>query len=118
MIYFNRTIKRFLKLSLVAGILCLNSCATYKENYGTETPKLFSDNEKKSEILHEFYLVGDAGNSEEPQSQNVLRSLEKRLNNAEKNSSLVILGDNIYPKGMPVNEVEERKKLNKNWIIN
>lgn len=110
MIYFNRTIKRFLKLSLMAGILCLSSCATYKESYGTQTQKLFSDNEKKSEILHEFYLVGDAGNSEEPQSQNVLRSLEKRLNNAEKNSSLIILGDNIYPKGMPVKVIEERKK--------
>jgi calcineurin-like phosphoesterase family protein len=101
--WVNKSIQRnsnFLKYVLFA--LLLQSCATNNVQFGKASNQTLIQNEtdtiKKS---HTFYLIGDAGNADEVQSQNTLQLLQNRLQKADKNSTLIFLGDNIYPLGMP-----------------
>ena len=90
----------FTKIFLLSFSLLIFSCASKKPQYG----KNIKDFEKStindsSAVIHSFYLVGDAGNADEPNSQKVLSLLQERLKNASKESTLMFLGDNIYPVG-------------------
>jgi len=94
-------------LSLV--LLLLSSCANYKLNYALEA----KDWEKAapsqdSVVQHSIYLIGDTGNAYE--GQNVFEYLKKELKNAPKESTIVFLGDNIYPVGMPPKSAREWRK--------
>ncbi|MCG2610944.1 metallophosphoesterase [Flavobacterium sp. SM15] len=84
------------------GLLILQACATYHPQYGKQTvvstEQLPSDSLK---TIHTFYLIGDAGNADDAQTQQTLSQLEKRLLTSDKNATLLFLGDNIYPLGMP-----------------
>ena len=86
-------------LNLVLFSLLLIGCATFQPQY-----KL-SDGVKKTpsnkEVEHTFYLIGDAGNSVEGKNSKALESLKKEISTASENSTLLFLGDNIYPKGLP-----------------
>jgi hypothetical protein len=80
-------------------IVVVQSCATYKPQYDTNyKEEINAENGKKA---HTFFLVGDAGNGVFKDSLNDSNALGNRLNKADKNSTLLYLGDNIYPSGMP-----------------
>ncbi len=82
------------------------SCATYKPQY-TDEVKLKSFPEDKT-IAHSFYLIGDAGNSPLDNETNALKLLKSQLNEATGNSTVIFLGDNIYPNGLPKKDEEGR----------
>ena len=77
------------------------SCSTIKIQ--VKEGHTFKPN-KESELLHSFYLIGDAGNSELSKKDSTLVLLEKEITKAKKNSTLISLGDNVYPKGIPNNK--------------
>jgi hypothetical protein len=52
--------------------------------------------------------VGDAGNAAMDSSTIVLKSLEERLGKASTNATVLFLGDNVYPKGLPKKGNESR----------
>ncbi|GAB1855823.1 metallophosphoesterase [Flavobacteriaceae bacterium MHTCC 0001] len=86
-------------------ITLLNACATYKPQYkDTSVQSEFPD----KEIVHSFYLIGDAGGSAESESSQAVTSFKSELSKASKNSTVVFLGDNIYPKGLPKKGEEGR----------
>lgn len=91
-------------LSLIAS-----SCATKKVQYGKRDYVVNSDTLAKSKLLHTFFLIGDAGNSDESIVQEKLEFFRKRLAKASTKSTLLFLGDNIYPAGLPKKEKPERK---------
>ncbi|KAG1651624.1 hypothetical protein GQR58_026849 [Nymphon striatum] len=87
--------------------LLLTNCATQKTKYA-------SDNAKKeittsNPISHTVYLIGDAGLSKDNMPNAALRSFKNRLDKADKNSTAIFLGDNIYPAGMPSKKKEPIK---------
>ncbi|OEK07814.1 phosphoesterase [Flavivirga aquatica] len=86
-------------------ILLLNACATYNPHY--KEANINSDFPEK-EIVHSFYLIGDAGNSPLRTPSNALKAFKKELNKASKHSTVLFLGDNIYPKGLPNKSDEGR----------
>ncbi|GAB3901385.1 metallophosphoesterase [Larkinella knui] len=47
------------------------------------------------------FLLGDAGEPQPEGKDAVLKTVQKQLQNSGSNSSLIYLGDNIYPRGMP-----------------
>ncbi len=75
------------------------SCATYGPKYAD--PEQATDVESTSEVVHTFYLIGDAGLSPIGGMNPVLRSFRQRLSAADTNSTALFLGDNIYPAGLP-----------------
>ena len=102
-----RNIKRYTCLAFVA---CFASCATYHAQYGKEAKTPAADTLTNNEVTHRFYLVGDAGLATQPQSQELLGIIKQKLGKEDKNSSLLYLGDNIYPLGMPPKDHEDRKE--------
>ncbi len=93
------------KLFFVILSLSIISCATHGPQYGTNVKNSWAKVESDtSKVAHTFYLVGDAGNADELNSQKVLSLLQERLKTASKSSTLIFLGDNIYPAGFSVNQ--------------
>lgn len=87
------------------------SCTTYHPQYGKNIQNPTEQIESNSELSHRFYLIGDAGNAEELPAQETLKLFEKRVLNSDENATLVFLGDNIYPNGMPADSTSAERKL-------
>ncbi|GGG91055.1 hypothetical protein GCM10011416_04490 [Polaribacter pacificus] len=85
----------------------MSNCASYKAQY-KEKELTFKETTNKSDIEHSFYLVGDGGNSPIGSETATLKLLKTKLAKASKNSTLLFLGDNIYPAGMPKEEKKSR----------
>ena len=102
-----RNIKRYSCLMLAA---CFVSCATYTAQYGKNARTTVPDTVINAQIAHRFYLVGDAGYANEPHSKQLLSVLKQKLAREDKNSSLLYLGDNIYPLGMPPEGHKDRNE--------
>lgn len=92
---------------LSAGVLY--SCATYNVKKGKNLSEI-QHSDRKAENDFKIFLIGDAGNADEPQAQQTLNLLKSKLDSADKNSMLIFLGDNIYPDGMP-------KKSDKDYAL-
>ena len=85
---------------IILSSLLLYSCATYKVHKGKKLNEVSSaQTQNKSDF--QLFLIGDAGNANEEQSQQTLNLLKNKLAAADSNSMLIFLGDNIYPLGMP-----------------
>ncbi len=88
-----------LKPFLILLVLILvGSCATYNLQISEEVQPPQAN---QKEIEHTFYLIGDAGNSPIDSMSIALQDFSKELAKADKNSTALFLGDNIYPKGLP-----------------
>lgn len=101
----NLSSKSFLKICSVTARLVLFSgfilsCATYNVQKGKNLHEI-QNSDKNNETNFKIFLVGDAGNADEPQSQQTLNFIKNKLDSADQNSMLLFLGDNIYPLGMP-----------------
>ncbi|WP_010180819.1 metallophosphoesterase [Aquimarina agarilytica] len=84
----------------------LSACATYDLQLKDENTQVSYPFDK--EILHSFYLIGDAGNSKLGTESDALGLFKKHIKKANKNSTALFLGDNIYPKGLPAKGSEFR----------
>ncbi|SKB68372.1 Calcineurin-like phosphoesterase [Dyadobacter psychrophilus] len=60
-------------------------------------------------LKHRMYLIGDAGNAVSPETTPSLSYLNKKLSEESANTSILFLGDNIYPKGMPPRDNKIRR---------
>lgn len=100
--------KTFL-LSILIELL-FQSCATHHSQLGKNYTNPISQNATDSlKIAHTFYLIGDAGNADKEDARQTLGLLKNRLQKSDKNSTLLFLGDNIYPKGFPDTKIPEEK---------
>ncbi len=75
------------------------SCATHKSKYAVLENT--HDVPTSKTVSHTLYLIGDAGLSPKDGMNPALKLFKKRLDQADKNSTAIYLGDNIYPAGMP-----------------
>ena len=92
---------------LLITLLLINSCATYKPQYKDD--KIVKSFPQEKEIAHSFYLIGDAGNSPIGTKSEALKDFKVELNKANKQSTALFLGDNIYPEGMPKKGHDKRE---------
>ena len=85
--------------TLIFLLFLFSGCATYKAKYdNTENAE---DVTSTKEISHTFYLIGDAGKSPMGDMNPALKLFQNALTKADKNSTAIFLGDNIYPAGFP-----------------
>lgn len=95
-------VKVNIKLTVLAFIACCAGCATHHPQFGVKTLPVNNVDTLSDEVPHHrIYLVGDAGYADQPQSEQLLGAIRKKITTENKNTSLVFLGDNIYPYGMP-----------------
>ncbi|MFC4162937.1 metallophosphoesterase [Epilithonimonas zeae] len=84
------------------------SCAVQNADYGKNAKDFEKNPSIKDSIIHTFYLVGDAGNLDQDEAFHNMNILKDSLSKASENSTLMFLGDNIYPVGMPKKDDEHR----------
>jgi len=60
------------------------------------------------ELIHKMYLIGDAGEPS-PDSKQLFEHLRRHLSAEDSNASVILLGDNIYPRGLPSKGHKKRK---------
>ncbi|WP_317235738.1 metallophosphoesterase [Aestuariivivens insulae] len=102
----NKRMKAFRYKVVLLVVMLLQACATYKPQYKTNAEVSGSISEK--EIVHSFYLIGDAGNSPLGTESEALKVFKEALKQAPKHSTAIFLGDNVYPKGVPKKDDESR----------
>ena len=91
---------KIIKLFGLGFLITLSySCATLKAQYTNENEKTLKQ-PSSGEIDHTFYLVGNTGFSKNGVKSNVLDHLNENLISADKNSTVIFLGDNVHPKGL------------------
>ncbi|MBT8221267.1 MAG: metallophosphoesterase [Bacteroidia bacterium] len=100
-------------LLLLITVLILTACGTVKTPYYGDKALDWQNEQSTSgkSVIHTLYLLGDAGevdNSATGQNY-VLEAASKALELENKESTLVFLGDNIYPAGLPNKEDPSRK---------
>lgn len=89
-----KPIRPLLHLILILG---LTSCANYQLNYSPEASNWAAETLPTDQpLMHTVFLVGDAGKGTNP----ALDLLQHKVQNAGKESTVLFLGDNIYPNGM------------------
>ncbi|NND15873.1 MAG: phosphoesterase, partial [Eudoraea sp.] len=92
--------------SVLLTLLFLTGCATYDLQY-TASPMPETSGQK--ELLHSVYLIGDAGNSPLGTKSAALEDLGNALDKNNKDATVLFLGDNIYPDGLPKKNDEGRQ---------
>lgn len=94
---------KLFKSYLLLILICLiaSSCANKRLNYSQAQKDWEQNIPGDTEIEHTMFLIGDAGNSKEGKMAPALRLLKNKLEQAGDQSSVIFLGDNIYPGGMP-----------------
>ena len=108
---FNMLLINYEKGAIVFFLFLFFSCGTHSVQTGKEA--LISSNSKNidtAKILHTFYLIGDAGNTTSPETIKTLSFLKNQISKSNANSTLLFLGDNIYPKGMPADSDDPARK--------
>jgi hypothetical protein len=91
-------------LGTLTLVFLLSSCANYKIHYSPEEQNWVKNiDPPQTEPTHVIYLIGDAGNSSEGEVAPALNLLRTKLESAPAESSVIYLGDNIYPHGLPPN---------------
>ncbi|MEL7119760.1 MAG: metallophosphoesterase [Bacteroidota bacterium] len=93
----------------------IQSCANYRMHISDADNDWQNQTLPTQEIVHQFYLIGDAGGTEYDKELPALKLLKEELENAvsPKNSTVIYLGDNIYENGLPpagdaLSEVERK----------
>lgn len=92
-----------MRLSYILLLLCLlQGCASYSLKIDRQQTNWQEAAIPPSDALTQrVYLIGDAGNAQLGSVPPVLRHLEKALAKESEQSSIVFVGDNIYPSGLP-----------------
>ncbi|MEM1121045.1 MAG: metallophosphoesterase [Bacteroidota bacterium] len=94
--------KKLIRLLLATTITSLlASCASYKIQYADEQKDWAKTPLPNKPLQHQVFLIGDAGGDKDGKPVETLRIVEQKLRQAGKNSSVIFLGDNIYPHGLP-----------------
>ena len=115
--YFYAMLYTRLKLFLLFGIglLFFPSCTNIgKTFYNYEKSDSFPSLPAKAK-KETLFLVGDAGSHENynEKQKYLWGHLSAELSQAGENSSIVFLGDNLYPTGLPKEEDENRQNAEK-----
>ncbi len=97
-------------------IVVLFSCGTIRSPYYGDDSigwQLHSQAGKKA--IHTLFLVGDAGKLDDLESGEnyVLNAVDKDLSQTHTASTLVFLGDNLYPLGLPSEDHVDRSLMEK-----
>lgn len=98
----------FRSVVFLAFFSMFQSCATRHSQFGSKKPVEIKNNfERKNDIAHTFFLVGNSENSDQNECKEVMELLSNRLKKADTSSTLLFLGNKL-PDGMPTANDESR----------
>ncbi len=95
---FSSSARLIIALTLV---LLVSACGSYQPWYAKKYENWQTIVQPTLKPAYTFYLIGDAGKPDLVVQEPALKLLNQHLVNAEENSMVIFLGDNIYEEGMP-----------------
>lgn len=103
-----RGLRRFTAAALAgAAALTLSGCFQYVRGLGRVIPGLVEQDTLELNLV----LIGDAG-LPAPGGEPVLKALRSQINKQAKNTFVVFLGDNVYPRGMVLDSSAAERREN------
>ena len=90
---------------LLAGYSCTGTSAVQSGTNPSESQATPS-----ADPIFSVFLIGDAGAASLDPREPALRTLKSQLEESGAQSAVIFLGDNIYPSGLPAQEVRARKR--------
>lgn len=97
---------------LVALLILFNACGTSRPFYKSAVDSVPDPSNKQ--VDYSLFLIGDTGAPYQSGAGEVLQTLRYQLSRAGESSSVVFLGDNIYPDGMPPDSSYEDRVASEN----
>lgn len=97
--------KKFLFIAIVFSSCSVQSVYV-KKGYPQFVPAVAQDS-----IVHTIFFIGDAGEALPDGKEVTLRTLTSLASHNPKNTSIIFLGDNIYPSGLPDLAADERGEM-------
>lgn len=94
--------KHFILNAILLFLVGCSSTDVYQQNIGKE--------KELDSPVYSVYLIGDAGAATLDPREPILEVLQKQLMKTGEHSSVIFLGDNIYPDGLPPEESEEYQR--------
>ncbi|HMB41628.1 MAG TPA: hypothetical protein VKM37_06580 [Balneolaceae bacterium] len=99
---------------IVAG--CSGSSAITENEYLQSDKSRFLAQQTPDDYIYSVFLVGDAGGASlEPRSE-ILVNLERMLVETGEQGAIVIVGDNLYPDGLPPADFDGRDELEEKLV--
>src|ERR1044071_4352747 len=100
---------RWFATAALAGVaaLTLSGCFQYVRGLGRVIPGLAANDTLELNLV----LIGDAG-LPAPGGEPVLRALRDEIAKQSKNTFVVFLGDNVYPRGMVLDSSAAERREN------
>jgi len=99
-----------MKKILVLTSLFINACSIRSvyiaEEIGNRAPIGAVDS-----VSYSIFLIGDAGEPMPDGEERILTVLTDAVSRRSKNSTLIFLGDNIYPAGLPETDRSDRREM-------
>ncbi|MEZ4839669.1 metallophosphoesterase [Flavobacterium sp.] len=106
--------KSFLqRIVLLFFIGFLTGCTTYKTQLGSQATSFYNNQSlDTTTIVYSVFLTGNAANTQNDGATPSLSNFKKRLEKASKNSTVLFLGDNIFPlNGFNQNKTKAEEKI-------
>ena len=101
-------------LSIIIAISLFAACASYKPKYVSAQQNWKNLKLPNKPLQHQVYLIGNAGGTKEGKPVETLKMIGKDIETAGKNSTILFLGDNIYPHGLPAEGMPDRSVAERN----
>ena len=100
---------KFTRSSLFLFIIILSSCASYKPFYSSRVNSWQDETPTgTSEPVYSVFLLGDSRLAYTDET--LLSMMKSHLTEAEENSAVLFLGDNVQPNGLP-------DSTHRNWDV-
>ncbi len=97
-------------VALVALVLLFNACGSVKPYMADDYEEWQLLEPPADRPAYTFYLIGDAGKPDLEVQEPTLKLLNTHLRDANDQSMVIFLGDNIYEEGMPALNHKHRSK--------
>ena len=105
----NNVYKNHLLITVTLTLLIVVDVIGQKPYYSPDNLNWKDNIAELNDIRHTVYLIGDGGELDTI-GQNGISLLKHHLKNEINNSSVIFLGDNAYPRGLPVEGHKDRER--------
>ncbi len=110
----NSVSKPFLpRIALLFFIGLLSGCTTYKTQMGSQATSFYNNQSlDTTTIVYSVFLTGNAANELNDGATAALSNFKKRMETASANSTVLFLGDNVFPlNGFNHNKAKAEEKI-------
>ncbi|MEN7551635.1 BamA/TamA family outer membrane protein [Rapidithrix thailandica] len=104
---------RILYITLWLGCFTIQQAVAQRTLFYNPSAKGWQEQQPSPDdrLYHTIFLIGDAGDAQQNPLEPNLVNLGQQLEATGNKSSLVFLGDNLYPKGLPLSHEKDREAM-------